>query len=514
MDATAGRLQGTLEDDVTQRVSHARTEDNGQKSNILMVDDNDANLLALEATLKDLGQNLVKAGSGPEALRHLLQRDFAVILLDVRMPDMDGFETAELIRGRRRSRHTPIILITAAGVSPEQIARGYAVGAVDYIFKPFMPEVLKAKVTIFLELYWKSEEIKENEARLRHLIANVPGAVYRREAAHPWNMLFLSESVGELTGHPASDFLDRRREFASIIHPEDAPSTLDALAEVARKNAPYALEYRVVHHDGRVRWIVDRGLCVPHNSGTPSHMDGVLFEVTEQKVAEEAIRELLGRLIEIQDDERRQIARELHENTSPLLNGLFDKLYNLKHRTNEIDPMTWKFLDDSLKLTEEAGSVIRNVSYLLHPRSLDDKGLLSALRWYVTGFITRTGIAVGMNFPEELPRMQHGVEIALFRVVQESLTNVLRYAPAAVTRIRLFIDRGNVTLEVGNQAAPTAAAARISARSTRAGHAAPGGIGLAAVRERIRQLGGTLDISSSVSGTSVRATVPLPPVKN
>jgi two-component system NtrC family sensor kinase len=124
-----------------------------QKAAILLVDDREENLVALEAMLKDLGHDLVRAGSGQEALRLIFNRDFAVILLDVRMPEMDGVETAAHIRRRQKSRHTPIIFITAADASPEQIARGYAVGAVDYIFKPFMPEVLKAKVRTFLELF-------------------------------------------------------------------------------------------------------------------------------------------------------------------------------------------------------------------------------------------------------------------------------------------------------------------------------------------------------------------------
>src|SRR5689334_17939345 len=114
--------------------------------NILLVDDRRENLLALEATLNSLGHNLVKAHCGEEALKHLLKDDFAVILLDVQMPGMDGFELAALIRERERSRHTPIIFITAITRSEENILKAYSLGAVDYVFKPVMPEILKAKV--------------------------------------------------------------------------------------------------------------------------------------------------------------------------------------------------------------------------------------------------------------------------------------------------------------------------------------------------------------------------------
>jgi signal transduction histidine kinase len=128
--------------------------------NILMVDDRQENLLALEAALGYLGQNLVKATSGREALKLLLDHDFAVILMDVHMPDMDGFETAALIRQREKSQSVPIIFLTAMNKSEGQVFRGYSLGAVDYIFKPFEPEILQAKVNVFIELYKKTEEIK------------------------------------------------------------------------------------------------------------------------------------------------------------------------------------------------------------------------------------------------------------------------------------------------------------------------------------------------------------------
>ncbi|HEV3163763.1 MAG TPA: response regulator, partial [Isosphaeraceae bacterium] len=134
---------------------------------ILLVDDRPENLLALEAILSPLGHNLVKAHSGTEALRHLLERDFAVILLDVQMPDMDGFELATLVRGRNRSRYTPIIFLTAFQSNDKQVFRGYSLGAVDFLFKPIVPEILKAKVAALVELFEKTEEVKQQAERLR-----------------------------------------------------------------------------------------------------------------------------------------------------------------------------------------------------------------------------------------------------------------------------------------------------------------------------------------------------------
>jgi two-component system sensor histidine kinase/response regulator len=128
--------------------------------NILLVDDQPANLVALEAMLQGLGQNLIRAESGREALKWLLTHEFAVILLDVKMPDMDGFETAALIRQRDKSRHTPILFLTAADNSQNHAVRGYAVGAVDYLIKPVVPEFVRSKVAVFVELAKKSELLR------------------------------------------------------------------------------------------------------------------------------------------------------------------------------------------------------------------------------------------------------------------------------------------------------------------------------------------------------------------
>ena len=141
--------------------------DEGDRVNILLVDDQPENLVALEAMLEPLGQNLVQARSGRDALRALLSIDAAVVLLDVKMPDMDGFETAELIRERERSRDTPIIFLTAADRSQTLANRGYAVGAVDYLLKPVVPEFVRSKVSVFVELAKRARQLERQAVRLQ-----------------------------------------------------------------------------------------------------------------------------------------------------------------------------------------------------------------------------------------------------------------------------------------------------------------------------------------------------------
>src|SRR5271163_4510736 len=148
------------------------------RAKILLVDDSPENLVSLEAALDGLGQELVSAKSGMEALRYLLADDFAAILLDVKMPEMDGFQTAELIRSRKRSRHTPILFLTAYK-NDEHLFRGYDLGAVDFLFKPIVPEVLCSKVNVFVELSRNAKLLEEQAAALREQAATLQKAEQR-----------------------------------------------------------------------------------------------------------------------------------------------------------------------------------------------------------------------------------------------------------------------------------------------------------------------------------------------
>ena len=147
-----------------------------EKVNILLVDDHIENLVALEALLDDLGQNLVRVQSGMDALRLLLHEEFAVIILDVDMPIIDGFETAALIREREKSRHTPIIFLTAINKGEQHVFKGYSLGAVDYLTKPVVPEILRSKVVAFVELHKKTEEVKRQTGLLQQMVAELAGS--------------------------------------------------------------------------------------------------------------------------------------------------------------------------------------------------------------------------------------------------------------------------------------------------------------------------------------------------
>jgi len=169
-------------------------------ASILIVDDDRRNLMALQELLQGLGQNLVLAHSGEEALRCVLKQEFAVILLDVRMPGVDGFETARLIRERQRSRHTPVIFVTGATEDVGSVFRGYEVGAVDYIVKPLIPEVLKSKVAVFIELYAKNAELERTGERLRESEENLRALTARLRSVREDEQIRIAREIHDELG--------------------------------------------------------------------------------------------------------------------------------------------------------------------------------------------------------------------------------------------------------------------------------------------------------------------------
>jgi signal transduction histidine kinase/DNA-binding response OmpR family regulator len=216
--------------------------------NILLVDDRAENLLALEAMLEPLGQNLVKAQSGEDALKYLLRQDCAVILLDVQMPGMDGFETAELIRGRDRSKHTPIIFLTAINTSDTHVSRGYRIGAVDFLLKPIEPDILISKVAVFVDLGQKADKIAHQADELEvtiHALEQQIDERVRTEAALRRARDQLEQRVRERTAGLAAANQTLRAEIAERERAERALRFLAQASSLLAESIEY--EERLAH---------------------------------------------------------------------------------------------------------------------------------------------------------------------------------------------------------------------------------------------------------------------------
>ena len=351
--------------------------------NILVVDDNPAKLLSYEAILSDLNTSLIKAHSGREALSCLLKTDVALVLLDVSMPELGGFELAELIRQHPRHQDTAIIFVSGVHVTDIDRVQGYARGAVDYLSVPVVPEVLRAKVNVFVELFRKTRQLE-------------------------------------------------------------------------------SLNYEL--------------------------------QDTQQQ-----LRRLTSRLMQVQDMERRKVARDVHDGVGQYLVAVKMGVDNLSRRLAKDE--SHRSLGEISELLDQAISEARAISHLLHPPLLDEIGLGSALVNYGYGFGKRSGLAVTVNVDEELGRLGNDIETALFRVAQECLLNVLRHSKSSTAEVALSRQDGVIRLQISDQGQ--------GIQDGQQGDMGRLGVGLLSVRERILQLRGRLQIiSDKGKGTSIVATIP------
>jgi signal transduction histidine kinase len=228
-------------------------------------------------------------------------------------------------------------------------------------------------------------------------------------------------------------------------------------------------------------------------------------DITEIKRSQEALAALSARLMQSQEEERRHIARELHDATGQNLGALALNLARLQKLLPDTDNKTHEAAHESLALAEQCLREIRTMSYLLHPPMLDETGLVPALRWYADGFTTRTGIPVDVVVVPAMERLPADVERALYRVLQEGLTNVHRHAHCQRASVQLARDQRGVVLEVKDDGTGIKADL-LSASGNAVGQL---GVGIMGMRERLRQLGGRLEIESSPQGTLLRASIPL-----
>lgn len=264
--------------------------------NILLIDDHEANLLALEVILQPLAQNLIKVRCGQEALRVLLDDDFAVVLLDIRLGDMDGFEVAQRIRAQERSQHTPIIFITAYESDDFPAAKAYTLGAVDYLVKPVVPEVLRAKVAVFIDLF-QNVRLRQSERRLRALLENAWDGISLLDSDGtileniPDNVHRLGYSREESIGHSGFEF----------VHAEDLPAVREAMAHLRQAaGAKATLQYRLRRKDGSWCWTEGTGTNLLHDSAVRALVINYR-DISEQKAAEQARAELAA-IVESSDD--------------------------------------------------------------------------------------------------------------------------------------------------------------------------------------------------------------------
>ncbi len=293
---------------------------NHEKVNILLVDDQPAKLLAYEVILKDLGENLVVATSGREALEYLLKNEVALILVDVCMPELDGFELAAMIREHPRFQKTAMIFISAIQVSDLDRLRGYEMGAVDYVPVPVVPEVLRAKVRVFAELYRKTRQLErfnaELEDRVRARTAELEESNGRLlESEQRRSMAIAAGKMGSwdwdwvngdwmwdegqfhICGVDPRTFQITLASVQALLHPEDLGELRKAMAQFAKGVKSYEAEFRIIRPDGGICWCVGTAAATVDKGGSVVRVSGVTVDITERKQAEER-QNLLAREVD------------------------------------------------------------------------------------------------------------------------------------------------------------------------------------------------------------------------
>src|ERR1700688_3326035 len=311
-----------------------------EKVNILLVDDQPAKLLAYEVILKELGENLVVAASGRDALEFLLKHEVAVILVDVCMPELDGFELAAMIREHPRFQKTAMIFISAIQVSDIDRLRGYEMGAVDYVPVPVIPEVLRAKIRVFAELYRKTRqlerfnaeledrvrartaELEESTARLleseqRRSLAIAAGKMGSWDGDWMWD-----EGQFRIFGVDPESFVATPASVQALLHPDDVDELRKAMAQFNKGARSYEAEFRIIQPDGDVRWCVGTAAATVDKAGRVIRVSGVTVDITERKRAEER-QNLLAREV----DHRAKNALALAQSIVRLTRGENVKAY-------------------------------------------------------------------------------------------------------------------------------------------------------------------------------------------
>jgi PAS domain S-box-containing protein len=316
-----------------------------EKVDILLVDDQPAKLLAYEVILRELGENLVVATSGREALEYLLRNEVAVILVDVCMPELDGFELAAMIREHPRFQKTAMIFISAIQVSDLDRLRGYEMGAVDYVPVPVVPEVLRAKIRVFAELYRKTRQLERFNADLENRVrartseledsnARLLESEQRRSLAlaagrmGSWDWDWINrdwmwdEGQFRIFGVDPQAFKVDPENVQALLHPDDVNELRDAVAQFDKGVKSYETEFRIVRPDGEVRWLFGTAAATLDKTGRVIRVSGVTVDITERKRAEER-QNLLTREV----DHRAKNALALAQSIVRLTRGESVKAY-------------------------------------------------------------------------------------------------------------------------------------------------------------------------------------------
>jgi PAS domain S-box-containing protein len=525
---TAEPMEAPVVPKATREVSTSK------RPRILIADDNADMRQYLSRLLSPLYE-VQSVSDGQAALAVVRKNPPDLVLTDVMMPNLDGFGLLNQLRSDPNARTLPVILLSARA-SEDSRVEGMQQFADDYVVKPFTARELLARVAMHLKMAEVRAEAAELERRLR-----LQGDLERKRLREsftlaPAAMALLSGAdhrfsfvnaafLGLAGGKSRDQILGRTMREA---FPELEGQGLDKILDrVYRTGEPFAVAEREItlKRNDRDETVYASFSCHPMRDVDES-VNGILVHavnVTEQVLArnqlearvkertaelseaEVRLRILSNRLMRAQDDERRRLARELHDSAGQMLAALKMNLVPLEQGIARQNPQMSEFAANGIALVDELSKELRTMSYLLHPPLLDEAGLPSALRWYVEGFSERSGIEVTLKVDPALPRLAQEVEMTIFRIAQESLTNIHRHSGSKAAIIELIHAGTNVRVEIRDRGKGITQLNSANNLPMRVG------VGIQGMQERVRQLSGRFEIHSGKDGTTVAVALPSQP---
>jgi PAS domain S-box-containing protein len=500
---------------------------------ILIVDDRLDGLIALEAVLNLPNVNLVRAQSGREALARLEDYDFAVILLDVQMPEMDGFEAARRIRLNEKHKQTPVIFVTAINKDDTHIYRGYEVGAVDYVFKPFEPQILRSKVTIFIDLYLKTrllqeqnETIRESERQTRYLqLAQLEMETlkrYRNLADAVPNMIWKSKVDGTLDyfNKVWTDYTGLTQEqsmgsgWQEAIHPKDLRAFLKAWIDSMNSGHPFEIECRIRRADGNMRWHWVRAVPEMSNSEKVIAWIGTCMDIHDRKLAEKDLIEAQRQAVAANVAKTQFLANMSHEIRTPLsaILGFSELLLNpdltYDERVQNVNTICrsgqqlLKIIDEILDISKvEAGHLeVENIKVQLPNLLRDLKALL---------FVKAQAKDIGLDFKliSKLPEFVFTDPTRLRQILLNMISNAIKFTEIGKVTMEIeWVDRKllfhvkDTGVGIAREHAEKLFHPFVQVDSSTTRRFGGTGLGLALSRKLAQALGGNVGLESSESG--------------
>ena len=507
------------------------------KARILVVDDDERNLLAVSEVLKDLAQ-VVPATSGQEALRHLLKGEFAVILLDVFMPGMDGYETASLIRKREQTAGIPIIFLSAVNKETEHLMRGYSMGAVDYVFKPVDPLILKSKVSVFVDLYLARVQVEEagranlqaelarmqaereleaSRKRQAAIIESLPILLYMESrSTEPRRPSFVSGDLHGMTGFAFADVESDPDLWQQRIHPEDRQRVLAAIRD-RLVTGQHSIEYRWLCADGSYRHFHDQAVLVKDDG--QGEFAGTLIDVTEQ-------RHLESRLLQAQKmDAIGQLTGGIAHDFNNLLSAVLGGLHLLERRI-QMEEREQSLITQMRHAAEQGAELVRRMMAFarkqdLTPTSVDPEALVQSVAGLVEHTLGGT-VSIGWSCADDVDNLyvdKSQLELALVNLLINA-RDAMPQGGHVEVRIDGFNSGADTDLEEGRYARirvcdegagiPEELVGRVTEPFFTTKEAGKGtGLGLSMVAGFVQQSGGRMRIESNGGkGTIVELVLP------